>query len=74
VPGDLGASITVDVEDFIGQLAEVYRAIHDHHAAAFPKFHRHCPTCHPEMAPRPLAVNGREYHRRQRARTRRKNR
>lgn len=37
-----------------------------------PGSHGHCRTCHPEQAPRPLAVNGHEYRRRQRARQRRK--
>ena len=37
-----------------------------------PGSHGHCRTCHPEQAPQPLAVNGHDYRRRQRARVRRK--
>jgi hypothetical protein len=65
-------TITVNVTDFEEKLAGLYRMIHEHHAWAYPKEHRRCLTCHPQMAPHPLAVNGREYHRRQMARARRR--
>lgn len=37
-----------------------------------PGSHGHCRVCHPEQAPRPLAVDGHEYARRRKARQRRK--
>lgn len=67
MPGPL--TITVDAT---ASLAELYRAIHNIDWWMHPERHHRCDTCHPEMTPRPLAINGHEYHRRQRARTRRK--
>lgn len=43
-----------------------------HVAQDHPDSYSHCRACHPEQAPRPLAVDGHEYHRRQLARVRRK--
>lgn len=53
---------------------EALRNFHDLSAALFPRRHRKCLTCHPGRKPKPLAVDGREYRRRQRARTRRRRR
>ena len=53
-------------------LAKVYRALHDVDRQQRPHRHGHCPTCHPEQDRRPLAVDGHGYHRRQRARQRRR--
>jgi len=48
------------------------RQVHDLSAALAPAEHRRCLTCHPSRKPKPLAVNGHEYHRRQMARRRRR--
>jgi hypothetical protein len=52
--------------------AMIRRAIYYHLPHHDPDGCGHCKTCHPEQAPRPLAVDGREYRRRQRARQRRR--
>ena len=49
-------------------------AAHDFHAAWRPRGHRRCVTCHPGRKPKPLAVNGHEYRRRQLARQKRRKR
>jgi hypothetical protein len=70
-PGPVSVTITVDAT---GALASIYRMLHDIDLAHRPRKHGHCPTCHPEMDVRPLAVNGHDYHRRRKARQRRKHR
>jgi hypothetical protein len=50
------------------------RAVHDAHRALFPREHRRCRTCRPPRGPGLLAVDGREYRRRLKARRRRKRR
>ena len=72
LPGPL--TITVNITDFEDKFAEVYRLIHDLDRSMYPKRHRHCRTCHPEMDVRPLAINGQDYHCRQMARQKRKRR
>jgi hypothetical protein len=71
--GDITLSITVDVRDALRTLSLLTgftrRLIHEQ---ACTGSYSRCRTCHPEQAPRPLAVDGREYHRRQRARQRRR--
>ena len=52
-------------------LARVRRAIYYHDPQHGIIRHGHCKTCYPEQGPRPLAVNGHEYHRRHRNRVRR---
>lgn len=61
-------SITVDYSDAKAEFRRLVRLI----CRLTPGSHSHCRTCHPEMAPRPLAVNGDDYRRRQLARTRRR--
>jgi hypothetical protein len=53
-------------------LDRVARMFHDVHRFFFPKQHGRCWTCHPARKPKPLAVDGRQYHRRQMARRRRR--
>jgi hypothetical protein len=48
--------------------------LHSMSVAFYPKQHQRCVTCHPWRKPKPLAVNGREYQRRLRARRRRNRR
>ena len=56
-------------------LSEAFaRSGHVVHAAQYPREHIRCATCHPMANPGPLCINGREYHRRQRARKRRRKR
>jgi hypothetical protein len=71
VPVRWPVSLTITV-DYSGFSAELERLIHRLDQLMFPRKHRRCRTCHPRSVSRPLAVNGHEYHRRQRARTRRK--
>jgi hypothetical protein len=81
----LAVALTVDVEEFarslnelIDVLARAFRAVVEDaarqvrslSAALFPARHRRCRTCQPGW--KPLAVDGREYHRRQQARRKRK--
>lgn len=81
----LAVALTVDVEEFARSLNELIdvlarafrpviedaaRQVHSLGAALFPAWHRGCGTCRPER--KPLAVDGREYHRRQQARRKRK--
>jgi hypothetical protein len=78
-------AVTVDARDFTRALSEVIevvnravrpafldaaKGLHALSAAFFPEQHRRCRACHPQW--KPLAVDGREYHRRQQARRRRK--
>lgn len=65
--------MTFTIDDPLA-VALVYRAIHDISRRDNPRGHRRCHACHPEMALRPLAVDGHKYHARQLARVRRKNR
>jgi len=53
-------------------IEDTVKAFHGLGAAFFPSQHRRCLTCHPSQRPKPLAVNGHEYHRRQMARRRRR--
>lgn len=46
---------------------EMHRAAHRDDRAHY----RHCPTCNPRGFPKPLPINGHEYHRRQSRRNRR---
>lgn len=70
----LTLSLTVDLPDLMAKANETWSWLHDLDRARYPRKHRRrCHACHPKW-PRPLAVNGHEYHRRQRARARRKNR
>lgn len=48
------------------------RCFHDLSAALRPALHRRCLTCHPGRKPKPLAVDGHEYRRRQRNRVKRR--
>jgi hypothetical protein len=68
---DWSVTVSVDLTEFMASLADASRWFHDLDRFCYPRKHRHCHTCHPEQAPRPLAVNGHEYHRRQQARQRR---
>jgi hypothetical protein len=85
VHNPLAVALTVDVEEFarslnelIDALARAFRPVsedtarqfHSLAAALFPARHRRCRTCQPGW--KPLAVDGREYHRRQQARRKRK--
>ena len=45
---------------------------HDVHLVLFPRKHKRCVTCHPRLKPKPLAVDGHEYRRRQLARRKRR--
>lgn len=73
-------SITVDYSHaaaafrrLIRQMIRLVRAAKRmRHEKNHPGSHSHCRLCHPEQAPRPLKVNGREYRRRQLARQRRR--
>lgn len=69
----LTVSLTIDVGDFTAKVSEAWRWLHDLDRRCHPRRHRRCHICHPKWS-RPLAVNGHEYQRRQRARARRKNR
>jgi len=71
LPGPVSVTISVDAT---GALASIYRMLHDIDRAHRPRKHGHCPTCHPDMDRRPLAVDGHEYNRRRKARQRRKRR
>lgn len=51
-------------------LARIRLAVHGRDRWRRPRRHRRCKTCHPELGPRPLAVDGREYQRRLRNRRR----
>jgi hypothetical protein len=64
----LTASVTVGMPDF--WTSDRWRWLHDFDRKCYPRKHRRCHVCHPKWS-RPLAVNGREYRRRQRARQRR---
>jgi len=68
----LTVTITVDATGANEALAQLYRMVHDVDRARRPRRHGHCRTCHPEQDRRPLAVDGHGYHRRQRARQRRR--
>jgi hypothetical protein len=57
-----------DIGKIVGALAPVAHAID---AGRRPRQHIRCRECHPFANPSPLPVNGREYHRRQRRRSRR---
>lgn len=46
-------------------------AAHRAHAIYYPRQHIRCADCHPAANPRPLAINGAAYRRRQKARRRR---
>jgi hypothetical protein len=46
-------------------------AAHRAHAIYYPRQHIRCGDCHPIANPRPLAINGPAYRRRQKARRRR---
>jgi hypothetical protein len=71
-PGTVIASLRFPITD------EAFPMMHlmfgDLHRPVFGCGPGHCRICHPEMAPRPLAVDGRAYHQRRQARQRRKNR
>lgn len=68
--------------DFGRTIADMFRPLfewvakmaHDAHRAFFPDRHGRCLRCHPERKPKPLAVDGNEYRRRQRARQKRRRR
>lgn len=64
-------TVTADTATFGRQLRA---AEHTIDAWRQPRGHRRCPSCHPEMAPRPLAVNGDDYRRRQLNRAKRRRR
>jgi hypothetical protein len=53
-------------------ILEFARAMHPIAAALDPKSHRRCRLCFPHANPAPLAIDGHAYHRRQKARRRRK--
>lgn len=53
-------------------LDDAARGLHALSAALFPGQHRRCRACHPQW--KPLAVDGHEYHRRQRNRVKRSRR
>lgn len=83
VPAPAPASATdlrQALADFGRIVADAFRPLFDYlarmahgiHRMLFPSRHRRCWTCHPERKPKPLAVNGNEYQRRQRARRRRR--
>ena len=82
-PVDLAAFFRELGEQLAGLCRDIMRALmpacrdlarqfHAVSAALYPARHRRCLTCHPERKPKPLAVDGHEYHRRQRARQRRR--
>lgn len=58
--------------DACAEFAEAARMLHHLWAAFFPRQHRRCHCCNLAGNPRPLAINGAAYHRRQRARNRRR--
>jgi hypothetical protein len=81
------APVTADtfgraLADFGRAVAEAFRpvvewaakTIHDVHRTLFPRKHRRCVRCHPKLKPKPLAVDGHAYRRRQRNRVRRRRR
>ena len=83
------SALTVDMEDFAPSLNAMFEAVgrafrpvvedtvkafHGLSAALSPEIHRKCWTCHPKWRPKPLAVDGHAYHRRQRNRVKRRRR
>lgn len=67
----LGRAMTARARQMMPVFADLGKSFHLIGAASSPRAHRYCGTCHPHRSGK-LAVNGREYHRRQQARTRRK--
>lgn len=68
-------SLTAGMEALADGMAKAARAIHDLlHAALRPHQHKRCLVCNPRRNPGKLAVDGHEYHRRQKARQKRKRR
>lgn len=64
-----------DIRATYSAIGIAFDNVHDLHRWLLPsEHHSHCRTCHPEMAWMPCAIriNGREYHRRQKARKRRR--
>lgn len=64
------------VRSFVGAFQSVTEAIvvkigHDFHRAYYPRQHVRCRECHPIANPRPLAISGAKYRRKQKARRRR---
>jgi hypothetical protein len=58
--------------DACAEFAEAARMLHHLWAAFFPRQHRRCRCCNPCSYSAPLCINGAAYHRRQRARNRRR--
>jgi hypothetical protein len=82
-PPDVRVRIVAQVGQFQAAmrqaLAGVYRFAqvfndmgHNLHAQTHPAKHRRCARCHPRAFPKPLAIDGHAYRRRQRARRRRR--
>jgi hypothetical protein len=70
---EFGRMITVTITPNMVVFVKRMNAMgHAMHACQLPHLHRHCVICHPEALPPPLAINGREYHRRQLARRKRR--
>lgn len=69
---DIGRMFAVLQPAVEAQARAAGQLIHNAHRALYPRQHQRCGTCHPWRKPKPLAVDGREYQRRLRARRRRR--
>lgn len=69
----VGAAIVRIAEESMRPAVDSFnRQGHAMHAHMYPGLHHRCRMCHPWAYSKPLAVDGREYRRRQRARLRRR--